>query len=165
MKSRKNRTFIWVGLAAALLLVAGAGGVAAYLRFGGYRHACMLPPPTGNGAAMSAGSADVPLRVVEGNTGFLQRAENPLKFNNTASRVELRGVHYDGAAFAQYTVPMHGGLRTLHIDGRPIPLRGGTIEAGCIDTKALGNVIVLFSGTETVTASVVLTQDQIDRLR
>jgi hypothetical protein len=139
--------------------------VAAYLRYGGYRQACLLPPPTGNGAAISTGSAEAPLRVVEGNTAFLQRAANPLKFNTAASRVELRGVHYDGQAFAQYTVPMHGGLRTIQIDGRPIPLRDGKIEAGCIDTKPLGHVIVLFSGTETVTATVVLTQEQIDLLR
>lgn len=114
---------------------------------------------------MSAGSADAPLRVVEGDTAFLQRAANPLKFNRTASRVELHGVHYDGQVHAQYTVPMHGGLRTIQIDGRPIPLRDGNIEAGCIDTKLLGHVIVLFSGAETVTATVVLTQEQIDRLR
>ena len=161
----KRRRSIWVKLMAAVVLLGGAGGVAAYLRTGSFRQACMLPPPKGNGVPMSTASADAPLRVVEGHTAFLQRATNPLKFNNTASRVELRGVYYAGEAFGGHTVPVHGGIRTLQIDGRPVPLRDGTIDAGCVDTKTLGHVIVLFSGAETVTATVVLTQEQIDWLR
>jgi len=165
MRKRTGRGLLWAGVTAAVVLAVGAGGFAAYKRFGGYHQACLLPAVSGNGAGISTGSADSPLRVVDGNTALLQRAENPVKFTKTTSRVELRGVYYDGALFGDYTVPRVGGLRTLRIAGQPVPLRDGTIDGGCVDTKSLGHVIVLFSGAQSVTATVLLTQEQIDLLR
>ena len=148
----------------AICLIAGAG-VWAYPRYFGAGPACLLPKPGSEGPAVSIGTAAEPLRVIYGHLARLERAANPVRFSEILSDVELRGVHYDGGLYGQHVVPTRGSVASLKIDGKNIAIRNGTIDAGCIDIERAGKAILVFSGSLTPVATLVLTPEQMAKLR
>lgn len=166
-RRRPPRPFPWVTMLLAFIMISGAAaaGYWAYPRYFVTNPTCAMPTPGPNVPPVAIGTDRDPMRIVRGGVARLDRPTNPIAITGLALTAELRDVVFQGGIYGRQIVPQHGTVKKLIIDGKNIPLRAETIEAGCIDAMRLGKTIVLFSGAERPTVTVVLTEEQIARLR
>lgn len=148
-----------------VLCVAASAGTWAYSRYYGVNRSCLLPEPAAGAPRISIGTPNAPMPVVYGWLARLDQAANPIRFSTTGTQVELRGVNFEGGVFGKQVVPAHGSVRTLTVDGKNVAILDGDIRGGCIDVKGLGKAIVLFSSSLSPTATIVLTEAQLAKIR
>ena len=148
-----------------LVLCALAGaGFWAYPRYLGGNRTCLLPIQGATGTAIGIATPSLPMPVIYGQIAQLEDATNPIRFKILPTEVEIRDVHYEGEVFGRSVVVRRGGFRILKIAGKPIAMRSSDIVDGCMNLRGLGKTIVLFSGSFSPTATLVLTPEQIASL-
>ena len=125
----------------------------------------LCPPQAASSAGVFAGSENGRIQTVYGQVAKLESVGPPLELTNVDIGVELSRVYYGGAVSGPYVVPSAGAIGQLMIDGKVLDINNADISTGCLDTKDLGQILILFDnsfGSKAVT--VVMTEEQISKL-
>lgn len=125
----------------------------------------ICPPQAASGAGVFAGSENGRIQTVYGQVAKLESVGPPFELTKTDLGVELSQVYYGGAVSGPYVVPSAGAIGQLMIDGKVLEFNNGDISTGCLDTKDLGQILILFDNSFMSKAvMVVMTEEQIRKL-
>lgn len=125
----------------------------------------LCPAQEASGSGTYSGNEGAPIPQVYGKVAKLSSVGPPLKFDPTTLEVEARSVHYRGTVIGDFVQPSAGGIKELFVSGKPLTLESSALGSGCLDTKELGRVRVLFKNSmmnEEIT--LVLSGEQIKKL-
>lgn len=125
----------------------------------------LCPAQEASGPGTYSGNDKAPIPQVYGKVVKLSPVGPPLKFDPTPIEVEARSVHYRGAVVDDLVQPSAGDIKELFVSGKPLTLESSDLGSGCLDTKELGPVRVLFKSSmisEEIT--LVLSEEQLQKL-